>query len=254
MAVANGLLRATVFHKRLQPRINEFHYRVYYYCMTLQELESFSLPIFSRNRWNLFSHYEKDHGAKDGSSLESWIRRLLADFGVTSADGDIVLMAHPRLLGYVFNPISVWFCLDKQGALRAVLTEVRNTFGEHHNYLLFHPDQRPITSLDWLEAEKVFHVSPFMQVEGRYRFRFEFSPERVGIWINYSAGEGDLLYTSVAGKRAPLTTGSLMRAFFSSPLMTLKVIGLIHYQALHLWRKGIAYLPKPPLPEKETTR
>ena len=149
------------------------------------------------------------------------------------------------MLGYVFNPVSFWFCLDMQGSLRAVLSEVCNTFGERHCYLSFHDDRRPIGNDDWLRAEKVFHVSPFMDVVGHYMFRFVYREDKIGAWIDYYDAEGLMLNTSVVGKRRPLTAHNLLTCFFRYPLVTLKVIGLIHYEAVRLCLKGIRHRTKP---------
>jgi DUF1365 family protein len=158
------------------------------------------------------------------------------------------------VLGYVFNPVSFWFCLNRVGALVCVLSEVRNTFGERHCYLSFHDDGRAITPDEWLTSRKVFHVSPFMQVDGHYEFRFAYGEEKIGVWINHHDAQGLLLTTSLTGKRRPLTDAALLRCFFSYPMVTLKVIGLIHYQALRLIRKGIRYNRKPAPPVTEVSR
>ena len=293
MGIANGLLVADVMHKRHYPRENGFCYKVYYLCFGLSALrpvphpnplpegegirgtgndsgnrnesslslwerarvrEELSNSMLSLNRFNLFSFHEKDHGKRNGSLIEPWIRQTLSDWNIPEADGDIVLLTLPRILGYVFNPVSFWFCLDKAGNLRAVLSEVSNTFGEHHNYIAFHDDKRPITQDDWIQGEKVFHVSPFMDVDGYYQYRFAYSEETIGIWINHYNHNGLMLSTSVTGKRRPLTARSLLVAFLRYPMVTLKVIALIHYQAIKILFKGIKYRPKPLPPTTEITR
>ncbi len=256
--LANNLLIADVVHKRLQPKENAFRYKVYYLCVPLSALKELArVRLLSVNRFNLFSLKEKDYGLPSqpnrAGESESYIRALLKEHGITAADGEIVLQTLPRLVGYAFNPVSFWFCLDKAGKLRAVVNEVNNTFGERHIYVVAHKDGRVIQPNDWLEKDKVFHVSPFMRVEGRYRFRYIYTEEKTAVWIDYATEEGDMLVTSVIGKRKPLTTRNLLYCFLRYPLVTAKVIGLIHYQALKLVAKGIKYIPKPTPPKDEVT-
>jgi hypothetical protein len=251
----NGLLVTDVYHRRLKPRENAFTYKVYYLSFALKELQSLANRFFSLEKFNLFGFYNKDHGARKGDDLEPWIRDILKKNKVKHADGDVVLMTMPRVLGYVFNPVSFWFCLDKKKQVRAVLAEVNNTFKESHNYLVAKPDSSVITKDDWLKADKMLHVSPFMHVKGEYQFRFYYSDEKIGVWINYKTEEGEVLHTYVLGKREPFTSKALLKVFFLFPFMTLKVITLIHYQAVILWVfKGIRYVPKPKPSEEELTK
>jgi DUF1365 family protein len=254
MAITNGLLVADVAHARVRPTTNAFHYHVYYLCIPLMQRAALGgLRLLSQRGFNLFGLLARDHEVPpDG--YEPWIRGLLREWNVNSADGEIVLLTLPRVLGYVFNPVSFWFCLNRAGALVCVLSEVRNTFGERHCYLSFHDDGRAITPDEWLTSRKVFHVSPFMQVDGHYEFRFAYGEEKIGVWINHHDAQGLLLTTSLTGKRRPLTDAALLRCFFSYPMVTLKVIGLIHYQALRLIRKGIRYNRKPAPPVTEVSR
>jgi uncharacterized protein len=253
VAIAGGLLQAKVFHKRLRPRENAFTYNVFYLCFPLSQLDRLRGPVLSLDRFNLLSFHRRDYGARDGSEPEQWIRGVLARFGVTAADGEVVLMTHPRLLGFVFNPVSFWFCHDLAGQLRAVLAEVNNTFREHHSYLLFHPDQRPILPSDTLHSDKVFHVSPFLHVEGSYTFRFSLSERAAAAFIDYDTAEGPMLKTSVSGIRQTLTTIALLRMLLAFPLVSLKTVALIHWQALKIWLKRIPYVPKPKPPGQEIT-
>jgi DUF1365 family protein len=249
----NGLLVADVAHARKHPGKNAFHYHVYYLCFALQMRDRLRSRLLSLNRFNLFSFYDTDH--RNGHQpAEAWIRAVLAEWNVTEADGAIVMLTLPRVLGYVFNPVSFWFCLDSAGNLRAVLSEVNNTFGDHHSYISFRDDHGVITQDEWLRSEKIFHVSPFMAVEGHYLFRFVYSEEKVGVWIHYYKDDMLLLTTSVTGKRMPLTARNLLYCFFRYPLVTLKVIGLIHYQAVRLLFKGARYHPRPIPPVTEISR
>ena len=253
MALNNALLIAEVSHQRLLPKKHALRYTVYYLCFPLSQMQKLAGRFLSLSRFNLFGFYQRDHGFKP-ITCETWIRSILAEHTLTEANGEVVLLTMPRVLGYAFNPVSFWFCLDNKGALRAVLSEVRNTFGERHCYLSYHDYHRPISKDDWLESKKVFHVSPFLEIKGHYRFRFAYSEEKIGAWIDYHDGENKTLITSLVGKRHPLTDGALLRCFFRYPLVTLKVIFLIHMHALKLVLKGIRYHNKPPLNTEEITR
>ncbi len=226
------LLFGRVFHSRRRPVRHAFTYPVFFLRAPLSGLASAGRGLFSVNRWNVLSLHERDHGPRDGSALEPWVRGQLARAGVRGADGEILLQAFPRVLGYVFNPISIFYCQDRAGALRAVLCEVSNTFGERHNYLLSHPDGRPILAGDWLEAGKVFHVSPFCEVAGHYRFRFAGSAQGQFARIDYHDPEGRLLVTAIEGKAEPIGARSLARAVLGYPFMTAGVVARIHWQAL----------------------
>jgi DUF1365 family protein len=248
------ILFGRVFHARARPARHAFAYRVFCLRVPLSAWSRAGRGILSIDRWNLLSLRARDHGPRDGSALEPWVRRQLAAAGVTAADGEILLQAFPRVLGYVFNPIAIYYCHDRAGALRAVLCEVSNTFGEHHNYLLAHADGRPIGPRDWLRADKVFHVSPFCEVEGHYRFRFAGDAGRQLARIDYHDREGRLLATAIEGEARPLDAASLARAVLGYPLMTAGVIARIHWQALRLWLKRVPWFSKPEPPLQETTR
>lgn len=254
MALSNGLFITRVAHTRLRPKKNSFWYGVYYLSFPLDEMKRLTeCALLSVNRGNLFSFHENDH-ATGGLAIESWARKVLADWQVPQADGRVVLVTLPRLFGYVFNPVSFFFCLDKTGALRAVISEVHNTFGDVHSYICFHDDRRPITQDDFMQADKKLHVSPFIKVEGHYVFRFAYGEEKLGVWIDHHDADGVLLTTSITGKRQPLSTGNLLKAFFRYPLVTFKVISLIHYQALRLWIMGNKYVKRPPAPQTEVSK
>ncbi|MCW5594980.1 MAG: DUF1365 domain-containing protein [Rhodocyclaceae bacterium] len=244
-----------VMHRRLRPARHRFAYPVFFLLLPLQRLDEVAAPLFSVNRANLFSFRFADHGARDGSPPLPWIRALLAREGIV-ADGEVWLQAFPRMLGYVFNPVSFWYCHDRAGRLAAVLAEVRNTFGERHNYLIAHADGSPIRDGETLEARKVFHVSPFMAVQGHYRFRFHAQPgdARILARIDHADAGGDLLHTAISGRAVPITAPHLLRAFFGYPWMTLGVMARIHWQALLLWLKRVPFHSKPRPPFEETTR
>jgi len=254
MAMTRALLVADVVHHRHTPRQHRLCYRIYYLCFPLRAMASLANRVLSLNRGNLFSFYEKDHGF-DPRGCEIWARTVLAEHGLTAyCSGDIELLTMPRVMGYAFNPVSFWFCLNEAGTPVAVIAEVNNTFGERHAYLLAHPDGAEITNQHWLESSKVFHVSPFLEVRGQYPFRFHHSAERIGVWIDYFDAGNHVLSTSLVGSRGPLTARSLVACFFRHPLVTLKVIAMIHVQALRMVLKGFRYYPKPPLTAPEVSR
>lgn len=253
-AAAALLYTGDVLHRREAPVEHGFRYGVFFLRLRIDGPAAQLPALCSRNRWNLYSFHDADHGPRDGSALEPWVRGLLTRHGLACADGAIWLQAFPRVLGYVFNPVSFWLCHDRSGALRAVLAEVSNTFGERHNYLVAHADARPITGSDWLKARKVFHVSPFFPVAGEYRFRFSESAERCVFRIDYDDGQGHRLVTSVGGRPQPLTAAALLRAMLRYPWMTLGVMLRIHYHALRLWLKRVPFFSKPVPPAENTTR
>jgi DUF1365 family protein len=245
MEIAPQIFTAKVMHKRLFPKINGFTYRVYY----------LALPLPAPPLPSLVQRFPADDlGYRDGRAPEIWAREVLAQYGFASTVRHILLITMPRVLGYVFNPVSFYLCFDEENHLRAVINEVHNTFGEQHSYLCAHADKRPITAEDWLEAEKVFHVSPFLERSGHYRFRFDVQHTALGIWIDYYDKEHNKqLITALTGQLSPLTRGALIGAFWAHPLITLKSIALIHWQAIRLMKKGVRYLRKPEsLPQKLT--
>lgn len=243
-----------VMHRRLRPVANRFAYRVFFLRLPLTRLEGCANALFSIDRPNLFSLRLRDYGARDGSHPLPWIRALLERQGLACADGEVWLQTFPRVLGYVFNPVSFWFCADRAGRTRAILAEVNNTFGERHCYLLSHPDGRPIADGDQFAARKALHVSPFFPVAGSYRFRFRNAGRLRMARIDYADESGPLLLTSVAGSARELGAPLLARALFSHPLMTVGVIARIHWQAARLWAKRVPFFPKPAPPAEELSR
>ncbi|MDQ8038224.1 MAG: DUF1365 domain-containing protein [Pedobacter sp.] len=246
------LYRGAVSHQRLLPKEHVFSYPAFFICFPLQEKLQLRSRFFGLNRFNLFSFHDADHG--DGQDAEVWIRQLLATEKIDSVNGDIHLLCLPRMLGFVFNPVSFWFCHDRAGALQAILCEVKNTFGERHCYLLQTKDGQPIRPDTELQSRKVFHVSPFFPVTGEYRFRFEYQEGRCSARINYEENGQLMLRTALAGKAQTLSDGHLVRLFFSLGWSTLLVVIRIHWQALRLWLKGIPFHRKPSPPVQEISR
>jgi uncharacterized protein len=243
-----------VAHARTRPRRNAFRYPVCYFALSMHELvERKGSAFFSIDRGNLFSIYTRDYG--DGRTPPAqWIRGILGNFLLGEADGDITLLTLPRIMGYAFNPVSFWFCLDRERRLRAVVAEVNNTFGERHCYLCFHDDHRVIARGDELSVQKVFHVSPFMEVKGSYRFRFDYGAEKIAVRIDLHDEVGLILSTSMGGRAHVLTDSGLFKVFFRYPLQMLKVIALIHYQAMVLYLKGVRHYRKPAPPAVPVSR
>ena len=246
-----------VHHTRLRPAQNRFDYGVYFLRLPLRSLqtEAPASRLFSFNRFNLLSFHESDHGAGQGPLLP-WIDAFLRAEGIHDADGEIWLQAFPRVLGYVFNPVSFWFCHRADGALRAVLCEVRNTFGEKHYYLL--ENGGVMAYGQELAARKVFHVSPFCAIEGGYRFRFMrasgSSGEQTVARIDHDDAKGALLQTSISGRAGALSSRAVLKAFFRYPLMSFGVVARIHWQALRLWCKRVPFFSKPLPPTHEISR
>ena len=252
-----------VHHARLRPVRHAFSYGVYFLRLPLRSLtqeKGTRSVFFSHNRFNILSFWDKDHG--DGTqSLPEWVDGVLQREGVHDANGEIWLQTFPRVLGYVFNPVSFWFCHRADGTLRVILAEVNNTFGERHVYLLDNGGTMPY-GIE-IGTRKIFHVSPFCAVDGHYRFRFlQTSPdadendkgERTVARIDYDDDDGPLIQTSISGSSQPLSSATIVRAFFTYPLMTFGVMTRIHWQALQLWRKRVRFFSKPSPPSSELSR
>ena len=242
------------FAARRRPAAHAFAYPLFFVALPLSRLEEAGNPWFGVERARPASLRFRDHGARDGAPLEPWIRRLLAEEGITAADGEVVLQTFPRLFGFVFNPVSFWFCHDREGGLRAVLAEVNNTFGDRHNYLVAHPDQRPILPADRLRARKLFHVSPFFPVAGDYLFRFDLADGRHCVEIDYWLDGERVLATALEGCAQPLDAAAMRRALLRQPLLTLSVVWRIHWQALRLLAKRAVFHSRPTPPLQETSR
>lgn len=243
-ASLSSLYVGRVEHTRLRPFEHGFEYRVFSLFIDLDELPSISrrLRLFSHNRFNLFGLADVDHGGRDGSGLRAWIEGHLAAAGIDLAGGSVRLLAFPRVLGYTFDPLTIWYCYHADGSLRAVLHEVKNTFGEQHGYLI------PIEGDLRHRFDKEFFVSPFMDMDASYEFAMTEPDERLSVGITMHDGEGPILRASMRGRRVPLTDGNLLRLFFTHPLLTLKVMSAIHWQGLLLWRKGARYRKRPAVP------
>jgi len=241
-----------VTHRRLRPRSHELRYRLFWTLIDLDEIAELSRrsAIFSYNRSNVLSFHDKDHGDASGKPLRSQVERMLADHGIAFDGGPIRLFCMPRIFGYAFNPISIYFCYQKDRDLGAIVYEVHNTFGERHSYV-FDARETPIPHAH--ACGKRFHVSPFMDIGMRYEFRTVLPGERVAVAIKGSDADGTLIHASLAGVAAPFTSANLLRGLLLYPLMTFKVTAAIHWHAFRLWLKGIRIRPKPQPPGEPTT-
>ena len=252
-----------VRHARSRPKRHAFRYPAYFMRLPMRQLDAAlqGSRFLSRNRFNLLSFHDADHGdRRQAFSLAAWVDGLLRSEGIDDAAGDLWLHTFPRVLGYAFKPVSFWFCHRTDGALRAVLCEVNNTFGERHCYLLAHRDGRCIVDGQEMTATKVFHVSPFCSASGRYRFRFAHVRDRVVARIAYDETSEDgcvreaLITTSLSGRLQPATDRALWSAFVRMPLFSFGVIARIHWQAVQLWWKRAPFFSKPEPPAVEVSR
>lgn len=243
-----------VMHRRLFPVSYRFHYPVFTVALDVDRVAEAARQtrLFSYNRFNLLSFHDCDHGPRDGSPLRPWLEGHLARAGVRLEGGRVELLAVPRVLGYGFNPLSLWFCYHRDGGLRAVLCEVANTFGERHGYLL-HDQGAPLPTPVRQGRDKGFHVSPFMAMEGRYDFRISPPGERFAVVIREFRDERLELVASQTGEARPWTSGELLRALLRMPLGGLQVMARIHRRALAIWLKGAPFHRKPPPPAEEVT-
>ncbi len=234
----SAIYAGTVVHARLRPKRHRLSYHVFNLLLDLDELEALDLKLFGVERPGLLGFRRRDHG--DGvTPLRDWVAGRLAESGITWDGGRIELLCYPRMFGFVFNPISVYFCYAKSGRLCGLLYEVHNTHGERHAYVMpARLDDGEVRHV----ADKTFFVSPFMPMQCTYKFRVTPPGERVGISIHEDDAEGLLLTASFAGRREALGDRALLGLLLRYPLMTLKVVAGIHYEALKLLAKGIRFL------------
>jgi DUF1365 family protein len=249
---ASALYTGTVMHRRTRPRRHRLSYQVFSFLFDLDELTMLdrAIPGFGHNRFNLLSFHDRDHGPGADAPLRPWIEQHLRAAGVDLAGGPIRLMCYPRVLGYVFNPLSVFFCYRRDGeaeTLAAVLYEVSNTFRERHTYLI--PVRDVEKGLIRQSCGKRLYVSPFIAMDMTYHFRVRPPGDTLAVAIQEMDQNGTLLFASFSGERRELSGGSVVESFLRFPLLTLKVIGGIHWEALKLWLKGVplVHRPNPPL-------
>ncbi|QET02157.1 DUF1365 domain-containing protein [Cupriavidus pauculus] len=239
------LLASRVMHDRLRPVRNRFVYPVFCLRVNLDALPGLERWWFGVNRARIVSLRTADYGPRDGTDLATWMRARLREAGLREAglpeDGEIWLQTFPRIFGYAFNPVSFWYCHDRDGALRALVAEVTNTFGGRHAYLVTAPNLGPIDESTVLATRKCLHVSPFNDVRGHYGFHLRETADTSFVGIDYFDDDGLLLRTSIAGWKRPLTGGAMFAALLRQPWVTLSVTARIHWQALRLWVRGVPF-------------
>lgn len=248
------LIEGDIMHHRFFEKTNKFNYKSTYISFPITEVSKLKNTLFSLEKFNLFSFYKSDHNNEKypNDNYNIWIKKILDENKINNIE-NIVLFSHPRVLGYIFNPVSFWLCFDKNNKLIAVLSEVSNTCGQKHNYLCYKNGLEPINSDEWLEAKKVFYVSPFMKIEGNYKFRFEYKNEKMNFFINYLVDDKIKLATSLKCKFIKLNNKNLLKSFLKIPFATFKTTFLIHYQALKLVFKRIKFYKCPEKLENNLT-
>ena len=232
-----------VIHKRFKPKVHYFRYKVFSLFIDLKELSKLNnlIPYFSYNKFNLISFYDMDHGPRDGSSLEKWVKKNLNNSGINDNDINIKLLCYPRIFGYVFNPLSIFFVYDKNKSLISILYEVKNTFGEQHTYVFKVNGHNNVIKNNCI---KKFFVSPFMDLKSEYFFKILIPGNKLSVVIDQRDEEGKLLFASQDGERCNFTSKNLLFSYLKHPLMTFKIISAIHFEALRLWLKGIKLVKK----------
>jgi DUF1365 family protein len=248
---ASCLYRGTVMHHRLEPKKQRFAYKVTSWLIDLDEIPELSakLRLFSHNRFNLVSLFDRDLGGDRSQTPKQWILSLLAHHDVDLTGGRVLIHGFPRILGIGFSPLTTWFCYDRTGRLAAVQYEVHNTFGERHGYLALLVDRSSGRTLTH-SADKLFHVSPFLDLSGLYRFALRQPDETFSLLIRELTEQGSqILIASHVAKRRSLTDAALVGLLPRLLALPFIVIGGIHWQALKLWIKGIGFRRKPAPPE-----
>ena len=238
----SSIYNGTVIHKRFKPKSHFFRYKVFSLFIDLSELNTLEKKIsfFSYNRFNLISFFDKDHGNRDGLSLIEWVKKNLKENRINSEEIKVRLLCYPRILGYVFNPLSVFYVYDKNENLISVLYEVKNTFGEQHTYI-FKVENGQLLQHN---CSKKFHVSPFIEMNCDYFFKILKPSEKISIIINQYQLKEKILYASQDGTRVDFTSLELIKSYLKHPLMTFKIISAIHFEAFKLWVKGIRFVKK----------
>ena len=241
--MTSSIYNGTVIHKRFKPKVHFFKYSVFSLLIDLSELNYLNKKVkfFSYNRFNFVSFYEKDHGNRDGSSLITWVKKNLNDNNIDSENIKIKLLCYPRILGYVFNPLSVFYIYDESEKLVCILYEVKNTFGEQHTYIFKVDNDQKLYQHN---CSKKFHVSPFIEMNCKYFFRLLKPGEKISVIIDQYQTDEKILYASQDGQRVDFNTKELIKSYLKHPLMTFKIISAIHFEAFKLWVKGIKFIKK----------
>ncbi|MDB4845720.1 DUF1365 domain-containing protein [Candidatus Pelagibacter sp.] len=239
----SSIYTGSVIHKRFKPKIHFFNYKVFSLLIDLSELHLLdkNLKLFSYNKFNIISFYNSDHGRRDGSSLKKWVIDNLKKNNINTNNIQIKLLCYPRIFGYVFNPLSIFYIYDKNEDLISILYEVKNTFGEQHTYVF---KSKKGQNLIQHVCKKKFHVSPFIDMNCIYFFRLLKPSNKISVIIDQNDKEGKILYASQNGIKSELNNSTLIKAYLKHPLMTFKIILAIHFEAFKLWTKGIKYIKK----------
>lgn len=245
MSPRSALYDGEVVHERFQPKGHRLRYRVFSMLFDLDELDALGqdLRLFAHNRRAPIAFHDRDHGARDGGPLRPWVEARMREAGVEPDGGRIELLCYPRLLGYVFNPLSVFFCHRRDGSLAVILYEVHNTHGERHTYACAVADSRAVIRQ---HVEKSFYVSPFIGPTATYHFRIVPPGESINIVIREENEDGLLMAASFRGARCALSDSALLRRLLRFPLMTVKIVAAIHWEALKLLAKGFRVFPHAP--------
>ena len=241
--MTSSIYNGTVIHKRFKPKTHFFKYSVFSLLIDLSELDQLdkNIKFFSFNKFNLISFFEKDHGDRDGSSLVEWVKKNLDKNNISSEDVKIKLLCYPRIFGYVFNPLSVFFIYNSNEKLISILYEVKNTFGEQHTYIFKVENENNIFQHN---CSKKFHVSPFIEMNCDYFFKILKPGEKISVIIDQYHTKEKILYASQDGKRVDFNSKELLKSYLKHPLMTFKIISAIHFEAFKLWTKGIKFIKK----------
>jgi DUF1365 family protein len=240
------------WHGRKGAIENAFRYSIDYVLVNA-EADVQGPRLFGRNRAGLASLWDTDHGgAPHRGRGAAWVHEVVAAHDLPKP-AKIELLAQPRIMGHVFNPVAFWICRDAAGGVPVVIAEVTNTYGDRHSYLCHRDDLAPIQASDRLRAAKIFHVSPFQRIEGQYEFRFDLRDDRIGIWIDFT-GRKDGVIATLVGPRIPLTNSGLVKACLRRPFGSRRVLTLIHWQALKLWWKGATFRTRPAPPAEDVSR
>ena len=241
--INSSIYNGQVIHKRFKPKVHSFRYDVFSLLIDLSELETLDKQVnfFSYNKFNWISFYDKDHGDRDGSSLINWVHKNLRKNKISTENIKIKILCYPRIFGFVFNPLSVFYVYNSNENLISILYEVKNTFGEQHTYIFrIEKDANLIQN----NCSKKFHVSPFIQMNCNYFFRLLKPGNKISVIIDQYENEDKILYASQDGIRTDFNTKYLIKSFLNHPLMTFKIIIAIHYEAFKLWSKGIKFIKK----------
>ena len=227
-----------VNHTRFKPVKHFLNYKTFSLLIDLDEIEQLdkSISIFSHNKFNIFSFYNKDHGDRDGSCLKKWVISNLKKYKIEGNISKIKILCYPRIFGYVFNPLSIFYCYENE-KLKSIFYEVKNTFNEQHTYIFKIKDGEEIKQ----KCKKKFYVSPFMDLETFYNFKLINPNQRLSVMIKQTDAEGTVLTATQTGDKKEFNFKQLLINFFRYPLMTLKIISSIHFEALLLWKKGAIY-------------